>query len=50
LTSSIGEITNDLASKYGFVDVHAITLDDELKYVYDYLNKNIETRKQFLIE
>lgn len=50
LTGNIGSIVGDLASKYGFVDVNAIALDDELKYVYDYLNQNIETRKQFLMD
>ena len=41
-------MTSKLSKSYGFVDINAETLDDELKYTYDFLNDQINTRKQFL--
>lgn len=42
------DVTSKLSKSYGFVDINADTLDDELKYTYDFLNDQITTRKQFL--
>lgn len=42
-SSVISKIT-----KLGFVDINALTLDNELTYTYDFLNNLITSRKEFL--
>lgn len=41
------DVTSKIGS-YGFVDINALTLDDELTYTYNFLSDLIETRKKFL--
>lgn len=41
------EVTSKIGG-YGFVDINALTLDDELTYTYNFLSNLIEMRKQFL--
>lgn len=57
ISSGFNDIYNDLESSviapividYGFIDIHALTLDDELKYTYDFLQEQASTRKDFLV-
>lgn len=46
--SSLNADVNSKIALSGFVDVKALTLDDELQYTYNYLKDYIDTRKQVL--
>lgn len=44
------DITHNWGTEYGFVDISAVSLEDELKYGYDFMNTSIAERKQYLLD
>ena len=49
--SEIGTaLTHNWSTEYGFVDIGAVSLEDELKYGYDFMTKQLEDRKQLLMD
>ena len=44
------DIKNNWSNKYGFVDISAVSLENELQHGYDFMSKNIEIRKQFILD
>jgi len=43
-------LEHDWEDEYGFVDINAPSLEDELKYGYDFMNQSIAERKQYLLD
>ena len=43
-------LTHNWGTEYGFVDINAVSLEDELKYGYDFMNTSIAERKQYLLD
>lgn len=49
--SEIGiDLTHNWSTEYGFVDISAVSLEDELKYGYDFMTKQLADRKQLLMD
>lgn len=44
------DIKHDWSKEYGFVDISAVSLEDELKYGYDFMSNLIAERKQYLLD
>ena len=42
--------THNWGTEYGFVDISAVSLEDELKYGYDFMNTSIAERKQYILD
>jgi hypothetical protein len=43
-------ISHNWNIEYGFVDISAASLENEFKHGYDFINENIRTRKQFILD
>ena len=46
----MADIKHDWSKEYGFVDISAVSLEDELEYGYDFMNTSIAERKQYLLD
>ena len=46
----MADIKHDWSKEYGFVDISAVSLEDELKYGYDFMHASIAERKQYLLD
>lgn len=45
-----GGIKHDWGKEYGFVDIDAPSLEDELRYGYDFMRDQIAQRKQYILD
>jgi hypothetical protein len=43
-------ISHNWSTEYGFVDISAVSLENEFRHGYDFINENIRTRKQFILD
>ena len=41
---------HDWSAEYGFVDISSVSLEDELKYGYDFMQTQIDQRRKFILD